>query len=101
VLTWATKTGSVAIVWRSDDPIALRLADFAQTVEADVIINVDPDLDSTAPRFGRSTVTGLEVSTTLRFAISRGSWANLYPTGLSRYAIPNLSQNGGRAFRQL
>lgn len=47
-LRWATVAGVVAVVWRPDDPIMLRLSDLGE-VPADVLVGVDPDFGIYGP----------------------------------------------------
>lgn len=49
VLTWSAKAGTVAVIWRPDDPIMLNLSDFRRSVQADVLVNVDPDFGVDGP----------------------------------------------------
>lgn len=49
VLSWAAEVGSVAIIWRPDDPIMLTLTDFVSDVGTDVLVTVDPDFGLDGP----------------------------------------------------
>lgn len=49
VLSWAAEVGSIAIIWRPDDPITLTLTDFVRDVRADMLVNVDPDFGIDGP----------------------------------------------------
>ena len=49
VLRWSAAAGTVAVVWRCDDPIQLALAELFDDIDADVLVGVDPDFGIDGP----------------------------------------------------
>ena len=49
VLRWSVAPGTVAVIWRCDDPIMLSLTEALGTVDADVLVTVDPDFGIHGP----------------------------------------------------
>lgn len=48
-LRWATASGTVAVVWRPDDPIMMSLDDLLADLDVDVVVGVDPDFGIWGP----------------------------------------------------
>jgi hypothetical protein len=46
---WESDFGTIGVIWRSDDPIMLRLSEFTRTLSADVLVKVDPNFGLDGP----------------------------------------------------
>lgn len=49
ILEWQVANGLVAVVWRSDDPIMLKLSDFLSETDAQILVTVDPNFGIDGP----------------------------------------------------
>lgn len=49
VLRWSVAPGTVAVIWRCDDPIMMSLTEALGAVDADVLVTVDPDFGIDGP----------------------------------------------------